>query len=401
MYKALVYRQDGGITSLHTTAKQVWSEKIQAVMLVFMIENNYTAWQACDGKNRARHHIPQSTLRRWKRHYDWWGETPIATARRRGFRKLTGRSGSMPEDHQQALKKIVDENPGYYVDEMQRDLQRVVNVKWHISTIHRHLTTQKCFGGLGYSLKLLTMKAIQASRQERTIYRALLRQVDDPSCLIFLDETIVGKNASRRRRGWGERGMCVQQYELFRGVDKSSRTHNYSMIAAVDINGFVAGACRRVFQKRSKTDMDPTRGTIDGERFEEWVVVNLIPHLGRRILNEPRSTVVMDNATIHKHPRIKALIEKAGAEVIWTAAYSRDLNPIERCFALYKRYLRRRYRAFMRNQNKVHKDALRYCVNSSQMRNLYNGKAMQGCIRNVCTQDENDLALAYYFGVFE
>ena len=385
-YTPLGYDVSG--TSLVKGSNKNYSERDQCTMILFMLKTGLSAFQACENKKGAPIWVSYTTLRRWKIHFDWYGETPWSTAERNKGRELTGRNKMTPSE-QRHLKKIVDKNPGLFLDEMQEALKRKFAIKFHVSTIHRRLTTSPVKGGLGYSLKLLTFKAVQASRQQRSLYRARLRQIEDPACFIFVDETNVGKNAGRRRRGWGQKGCPVPQYELFRG-DVDPNIENYSMIAAVDINGFVTTpqACRRVFAKRSRNDTDASRGTIDTERFYQWVLGDLVPTLGRTLLNEPRSTVVLDNATIHKDPRIEAAIVAAGAQVIWCAAYSPDLNPIERGFSNYKRYLRRLYKHFHLDQHECHRRALLYSVTPQNMRNFYNGQAMEGCIRNVPTENE-------------
>ena len=129
---------------------------------------------------------------------------------------------------------------------------------------------------------------------------------------------------------------------------------------------------RRRVPKVWKTDTSPDCGTVDTERFLQYVNDRLIPTLALRALGEPRRIVVLDNASIHKDVRIQNAIEAAGAEVIWTAAYSPDLNPIERCFVLYKKVLIRQHRAFRENPHDTHLYALENlnCVSPKIMCNL-------------------------------
>jgi len=109
----------------------------------------------------------------------------------------------------------------------------------------------------------------------------------------------------------------------------------------------------------------------------------LIPTLGLHALGEPRSIVVLDNASIHKDVRIQNAIEAAGAEVIWTAAYFPDMNPIKRCFSLYKKLLIRQHRAFREGPYDMHVYALENSVSPKIMCNLYRSRALDGAIRNV------------------
>ena len=53
--------------------------------------------------------------------------------------------------------------------------------------------------------------------------------------------------------------------------------------------------------------------------------------------------VVMDNASFHKSKKIKDLIEKTGASLIFLPPYSPDLNPIENFWANMKRWIKNRF----------------------------------------------------------
>ena len=113
------------------------------------------------------------------------------------------------------------------------------------------------------------------------------------------------------------------------------------MLSACDINGFIPEACELVERERSADDDDPDRGTIDKDRFVRWLDERLVDLLGDYSLGEPRSVVVLDNASIHHDDEIVDLIESTGARVLFTAPYSPELNPIEYMFGKYKKMLQR------------------------------------------------------------
>ena len=54
----------------------------------------------------------------------------------------------------------------------------------------------------------------------------------------------------------------------------------------------------------------------------------------------PHSVLVVDNASIHKVPGIRELVEASGARLIYLPTYSPDLNPIELAFSTIKGWLR-------------------------------------------------------------
>ena len=76
-------------------------------------------------------------------------------------------------------------------------------------------------------------------------------------------------------------------------------------------------------------------GPINAVAFEAYVEQFLVPKL------KPGDVVVMDNLSSHKRPKVAALIEAAGANLLYLPPYSPDFNPIEKLFAKFKALLRK------------------------------------------------------------
>jgi transposase len=75
-------------------------------------------------------------------------------------------------------------------------------------------------------------------------------------------------------------------------------------------------------------------GPINRTAFETYVGKVLVPELRHG------DTVVMDNLSSHKGPRVREMIEAAGASLLYLPPYSPDFNPIENAFAKLKALLR-------------------------------------------------------------
>lgn len=76
-------------------------------------------------------------------------------------------------------------------------------------------------------------------------------------------------------------------------------------------------------------------GPINREAFETYVEKVLVPELPKD------AVVIMDNLSSHKGPRIREMIEAAGATLLYLPPYSPDFNPIENAFAKLKANLRK------------------------------------------------------------
>ncbi len=125
--------------------------------------------------------------------------------------------------------------------------------------------------------------------------------------------------------GWAEKGM--RSYAEQRGY-KAKRV---SIVA-----GYIRGS------KELIAPMEYS-GYTDKVLFNYWIETQLCP-----VLKEGQC-VVMDNASVHKSPLVNELITKAKSTLIYLPAYSPDLNPIEHCWANFKKYLRK----IIKNFNKL------------------------------------------------
>lgn len=284
--------------------------------------------------------IPYATtrcLRKWWNYFLVFGDVrPFIEKKKRMLNKRYGRTstrGNWTPARTATLKRIIDRRPDLYLDEIQDQFHLETGELWSTSYLWRKLQVE-----CGYSLQVATDRSTRRQQEDiDAFFDDLNRMVSDPSMLVFVDESAKDRNSSRRRRSWSRRGQTPfrQSYIATRDANR------YTLIAACDINGFVVDACDTVLRERGDNDPDPTRGTVDGERFKQWVVDKLIPILGKYSNGEPRSVVVLDNASVHHVDGIVEAIAAAGAKVIFTAPYCPEYNPIETMFRVYKASLRR------------------------------------------------------------
>ena len=136
----------------------------------------------------------------------------------------------------------------------------------------------------------------------------------DPDRLVFIDETWASTNMARRY-GRAPRGQRLRM-SVPHGHWKTT-----TFIAGLRNTGIIAPFV-----------MD---GPVNREIFELYVVKILVPEL------QPGDVVVMDNLSSHKGPAVRAMIEAAGARLLYLPPYSPDFNPMEKAFAKLKAALRK------------------------------------------------------------
>ena len=81
-------------------------------------------------------------------------------------------------------------------------------------------------------------------------------------------------------------------------------------------------------------------GTANTDLFLYWVEEVLVGTLKKG------QTVIMDNCSIHKSPKVREKIEKAGCFLMYLPPYSPDLNPIENYWAVMKNHIKKNRHKF-------------------------------------------------------
>ena len=352
---------------IHTLPRH-WGGKVESIFIHQIIPRYDSVLQAHQSHMYDAICPSYSQLKAWKMHFDQYGETPSETRRRHKLENLKFRKRKLSQSSKisvellTCLRQLMIEEPQYFLDEFQEALFVQGGEKWLLScsTIWSLMVNT-----LGYTLRLYSAKAKERDENLRNECRACLMQWQDPSMFVFMDESNRGRNESRKRRAWAPRGQDNSLDEFFNSY---ASKYTYTLLAAADINGFIFEMTELVRREKS-SEGDEESGTIDGERFYQYVVEKICPYLGCYMNSEARSIVVMDNATIHHDPRIMEAIEAAGARLVYTAPYSPDLMPIEFAFHQYKAHLRRHFRHGV-NFGQLHIDAL-CSISRNNMINYY------------------------------
>ena len=118
---------------------------------------------------KEEYRVPIRTLQRWYAHFSQFGEYPFETKRRqkrvrRQLKKFKV-TKVVTNNIISSIKRIVDNNPEFYLDEIQTSLCVTCHVHLSLTTIHRILQDK-----LGYSLQVCyEVVSREASFKEKNI----------------------------------------------------------------------------------------------------------------------------------------------------------------------------------------------------------------------------------------
>jgi len=148
----------------------------------------------------------------------------------------------------------------------------------------------------------------------RAAWRATVAEEIDPERLVFVDEC--GTHTSMAPiYGYAPKG------ERLRLRVPRKRGKNTTLLSSVTLSG-----------------MGPSlavEGATTAVVFEAYVERVLAPSL------KEGQVVVMDNLGAHRPKRVRDLIERRGAKLLYLPSYSPEYNPIEEVFAKLKHLLRK------------------------------------------------------------
>ncbi|KAJ3536464.1 hypothetical protein NMY22_g6034 [Coprinellus aureogranulatus] len=233
-----------------------------------------------------------------------------------------GRPRILIRDDIDYLLELVNENPGYFLDEFLDllDTNRFISV--HFTTIYRELER------LGMSRKKLKKIASERNNLLRADFVGRMAAYS-PEELCFLDETSKDKRTVGRRYGRSRKGRRATQEQPF------VRGRRVSVTGFLTLDGIVA-----------KTAVE---GSMTRELYLQFLENTVLPQCSP--YPGPRSVLVMDNARIHHGDEILELCDRFGVRIEYLPPYSPDLNPIEEAFSKIKHFLRRHGRYYLERED--------------------------------------------------
>ena len=183
-----------------------------------------------------------------------------------------GPSRLLGDFEQVMLLRLIVETPGIYLHELRSELFNFFGVYVNEITICKTLRFMGC------TRQAMRRVALQQSDILRAQFMATISMYD-PQMLVWLDESGCDHHNTIRKYAYSIRGMPLCDHRIL------CRGKRYSTIPIMSLDGI--------------HDVYITEGTVDGEKFTDFIRKSLLPILFPFNNVNPYSVVIMDNASIH------------------------------------------------------------------------------------------------------
>lgn len=226
-----------------------------------------------------------------------------------------------------------------YLDEMAVFLQDEFQIRAIACAISRALASIK------QSKKTAQQKAKERNADLRDTYAYYLSGFRSDH-LVYVDESGGDKRIlGFRRTGWLPLGVAPVQ------VSKFHRSQRYQILPAYAQDGIILS---RVFQGSTNTVI-----------FEDFIQ-QLLEHCGK--WPEPKSVLMMDNASFHHSKRVEQMCSEAGVKLVYLLPYLLvvpDLNlVIKEFFAELKAFIKRNQKIYKQDPGQDFNVFLEWCVDT-------------------------------------
>lgn len=213
------------------------------------------------------------------------------------------------------ILELVIDRPGIYLHELQQAILEETGTDVDPCTICRFLKKS------GFTKQKMVLVAKQRCELLRAQYQLDMSvYTGHPELLVFVDETGADRRDCLRRCSFSMRGKPATARKLtFRG-------DRVNAICAISANGLL--------------DSYTTTGTVNSDKFLDFIEHALVPHLQPFNGVNENSVVIMDNASIHHQSTVVDAIQSTGALLHFLPPYSPDFNAIEHTFSKVKSVLK-------------------------------------------------------------
>ena len=224
---------------------------------------------------------------------------------------------SIPPEHFQFAINALNQYPLLF----HYEISQVIHM--HTGITYSNDQVRHALDDAGYTRKVLEFQAKEQFEPLRQIFKAAIAQ-HSAHQLVFVDESHASPEALRRKYGY-----AIHNRPAFMKINNVAHGEGpaVSAICSLSLDGM-------------KT-IRIVRENVNGDAFIQCLQEDILPTMNAFPL--PRSVLILDNASVHRHEEIYYLCQAKGVLVYFLPPYSYDLNPIELAFHQAKHYIRAMY----------------------------------------------------------